>query len=124
MRLFTKIIKFGIIYFFQKAGVNNNKTVNSSRRPTSIKKDKNHLPKAGTIEKPPEGPVSPSPGPTLLIHVIVEPIDVLKSSPSDTSIRILRIVSIKYTNMKASTLLTRSNEIGCLLILTGKIALG
>ena len=35
-------------YFFQKLGVNNISTVNSSKRPTSIRKDINHF--AGAVK--------------------------------------------------------------------------
>ena len=56
-------------------------TVKISSLPTNIKNDNSHLPESGTKEKFPAGPVNPNPGPTLLKHVIDEPIEVVKSSP-------------------------------------------
>jgi len=44
---FFQLSIINIFYFFQKAGVRIISTVYISNRPTSIRKDKNHLPASG-----------------------------------------------------------------------------
>ena len=54
-------------YFFQNVLLNRTRTVNISRRPTIIRMDKNILAKSCRFAKLSIGPISPNPGPTLLI---------------------------------------------------------
>lgn len=82
-------------YSLQNEGVRIVRTVNSSRRPTNIINDKNHLANGCNDEKFPEGPVSPSPGPTLLIQVITEPIDSSNPVPNPARISELTRMIIK-----------------------------
>ena len=58
---------YGRDYFFQNVLLNRTRTVNISRRPTIIRMDKNILAKSCRFAKLSIGPISPNPGPTLLI---------------------------------------------------------
>ena len=111
-------------YFFQNAGINNDSTVNNSRRPVSIMKHRYHLAASGTSLKCPLGPTSPSPGPTLPIHEMVAPTDSSNPIPINESTRKLTIIMARYKNKKANILVTESIGTTCPLSLTGNTALG
>ena len=63
----SKLSCGGRDYFFQNVLLNRTRTVNISRRPTIIRMDRNILAKSCRLAKLSIGPISPKPGPTLLI---------------------------------------------------------
>ena len=58
-------LKLHFLYSIFKEGENNTKTVKSSNRPNSIRKERNHFAKSGNFEKFSIGPISLNPGPIL-----------------------------------------------------------
>ena len=73
--------------------VSNVNTVNISKRPVIISKERNHLDTTGTSEKLSTGPSLPSPGPTLLMAETAAPIDSSKPNPSSISTAQLSTIS-------------------------------
>ena len=124
----TKMVIFTLFilnqFRFQKSGVKSSSTVNNSRRPRSIKRDNSHLAASGRAFHEQAGPVSPNPGPILPMLEITQPIDSSSSDSHSHHKQCADNYNGDINKAKASTVETMEEDMTCLFIRTGSMALG